>query len=53
VIRHAGGRRCEWILENGKRCECTRRLQFDHIQAVALGACPRNSRCPMDGRAGA
>jgi hypothetical protein len=37
VIRHAGGRRCEWILENGKRCECTRRLQFDHIQAVALG----------------
>ncbi|HYG68869.1 MAG TPA: HNH endonuclease signature motif containing protein [Anaeromyxobacteraceae bacterium] len=37
VIRRAGGWRCEWVLENGKRCGCSRRLQFDHIQPVALG----------------
>ncbi|HYG69821.1 MAG TPA: HNH endonuclease signature motif containing protein, partial [Anaeromyxobacteraceae bacterium] len=26
-----------WVLENGKRCGCSRRLQFDHVQPVALG----------------
>jgi 5-methylcytosine-specific restriction endonuclease McrA len=37
VLRRAGGRRCEWILPSGERCDCQRMLQFDHIKALALG----------------
>jgi 5-methylcytosine-specific restriction endonuclease McrA len=37
VLRRAGGRRCEWILPSGERCDCRRMLQFDHIKALALG----------------
>jgi 5-methylcytosine-specific restriction endonuclease McrA len=37
VLRRAGGRRCEWILPSGERCDCRRRLEFDHIKALALG----------------
>jgi 5-methylcytosine-specific restriction endonuclease McrA len=37
VLRRAGGRRCEWILPSGERCDCRRTLQFDHIKALALG----------------
>jgi hypothetical protein len=37
VLRRAGGRRCEWILPSGERCDCRRMLQFDHIEPVALG----------------
>jgi 5-methylcytosine-specific restriction endonuclease McrA len=37
VLRRAGGRRCEWILPSGERCDCRRKLEFDHIKALALG----------------
>jgi 5-methylcytosine-specific restriction endonuclease McrA len=37
ILRRAGGRRCEWILPSGERCDCRRTLQFDHIKALALG----------------
>jgi 5-methylcytosine-specific restriction endonuclease McrA len=37
VLRRAGGRRCEWILPSGERCDCRRKLQFDHIEPLALG----------------
>jgi 5-methylcytosine-specific restriction endonuclease McrA len=29
--------RCEWVLESGERCDCTRMLEYDHIVALALG----------------
>jgi hypothetical protein len=31
------GGRCQFRLENGKRCGSTHRLQFDHVRPVALG----------------
>ena len=31
------GGRCRWPLASGGICGCTRRLQFDHIQPLALG----------------
>jgi hypothetical protein len=37
VLRRAGGRRCEWVLPSGERCDCRRKLEFDHIEALALG----------------
>jgi 5-methylcytosine-specific restriction endonuclease McrA len=37
VLRRAGGRVCEWILPSGERCDCRRKLQFDHIEPLALG----------------
>jgi hypothetical protein len=37
VLRRAGGRRCEWILPSGERCDCRRKLEFDHVRALALG----------------
>jgi 5-methylcytosine-specific restriction endonuclease McrA len=37
VLRRAGGRRCEWILPSGERCDCRRKLEFDHLKALALG----------------
>jgi hypothetical protein len=36
VWRRAGGR-CEFLLESGERCGCTRRLEFDHIDPLARG----------------
>src|SRR5512133_3167265 len=36
VWRRAGGR-CEWKFESGERCDCRRRLEYDHIEPVALG----------------
>ena len=36
VRRRAGGR-CEWVFESGERCDCRRRLEYDHIDPVALG----------------
>ncbi|ACL67579.1 HNH endonuclease [Anaeromyxobacter dehalogenans 2CP-1] len=36
VWRRAGGR-CEWTLESGERCGCRRRLEYDHVQPLALG----------------
>jgi hypothetical protein len=36
VWRRAGGQ-CEWRFESGERCGCTRRLEYDHIEPVALG----------------
>jgi hypothetical protein len=36
VWRRAGGR-CERTFESGERCDCRRRLEYDHVQAVALG----------------
>ncbi len=36
VWRRAGGRR-EWRFESGERCGCRRRLEYDHIEPVALG----------------
>jgi hypothetical protein len=37
VLRRAGGRRCEWILPSGERCDCRRKLEFDHVEALAVG----------------
>jgi 5-methylcytosine-specific restriction endonuclease McrA len=37
VLRRAGGRRCEWILPSGERCDCRRMLEFDHVEPLALG----------------
>jgi 5-methylcytosine-specific restriction endonuclease McrA len=34
-LRAAG--RCEWILPSGERCDSTRKLEYDHILALALG----------------
>jgi len=31
------GGKCQWPLASGGICGCTRRLQFDHIQPLALG----------------
>jgi len=31
------GGKCQWALASGGICGCTRRLQFDHIQPLALG----------------
>jgi hypothetical protein len=36
VWRRAGGR-CEWRFESGERCGCRRRLEYDHIEPIALG----------------
>ncbi len=36
VWRRAGGR-CEWKFESGERCDCRRRLEYDHIEPLALG----------------
>jgi hypothetical protein len=36
VWTRAGGR-CESILESGERCDCTTRLEYDHITPKALG----------------
>jgi hypothetical protein len=36
VRRRAGGR-CEWVFESGERCDCRRRLEYDHLDPVALG----------------
>jgi 5-methylcytosine-specific restriction endonuclease McrA len=36
VWLRAGGR-CEWVLPSGERCGCTRKLEYDHILALALG----------------
>jgi hypothetical protein len=36
VWLRAGGR-CEWILPSGERCDCTHKLEYDHILALALG----------------
>jgi hypothetical protein len=36
VWRRAGGR-CEFVLESGERCDCTRMLELDHIAPLALG----------------
>jgi hypothetical protein len=36
VWLRAGGR-CEWILPSGERCDSTRKLEYDHILALALG----------------
>jgi 5-methylcytosine-specific restriction endonuclease McrA len=36
VWRRAGGR-CEWRFESGERCGCRRRLEYDHIEPLALG----------------
>jgi hypothetical protein len=36
VWLRAGGR-CEWILPSGERCDSTRKLEYDHILALAFG----------------
>jgi hypothetical protein len=36
VWRRAGGQ-CEWRFDSGARCDCRRRLEFDHVQPRALG----------------
>src|SRR5512133_662635 len=36
VWRRAGGT-CEWRFESGERCGCRRRLEYDHIEPLALG----------------
>ena len=36
VWLRAGGR-CEWVFESGERCDCRRRLEYDHIEPVARG----------------
>ena len=36
VWRRAGGR-CEWKFESGERCGCRRRLEYDHVEPLALG----------------
>jgi 5-methylcytosine-specific restriction endonuclease McrA len=36
VWLRAGGR-CEWVLPSGERCDSTRKLEYDHILALALG----------------
>jgi len=36
VWRRAGGK-CEWRFESGERCGCRRRLEYDHIEPLALG----------------
>ena len=36
VWRRAGGQ-CEWKFESGERCGCRRRLEYDHIEPLALG----------------
>jgi hypothetical protein len=36
VWRRAGGR-CEWRFESGERCGCRRRLEYDHVEPLALG----------------
>jgi 5-methylcytosine-specific restriction endonuclease McrA len=36
VWRRAGGR-CEWRFESGERCDCRRRLEYDHVVPRALG----------------
>jgi 5-methylcytosine-specific restriction endonuclease McrA len=36
VWRRAGGR-CEWVLPSGERCDCRRKLEYDHIEPLALG----------------
>jgi hypothetical protein len=36
IWRRAGGQ-CEWRFESGERCGCRRRLEYDHIQPLALG----------------
>jgi hypothetical protein len=36
VWRRAGGR-CEWAFESGERCDCRRRLEYDHVVPRALG----------------
>jgi hypothetical protein len=31
------GGRCQWPIESGGVCGCTRRIEYDHVQPVALG----------------
>jgi 5-methylcytosine-specific restriction endonuclease McrA len=36
VWRRAGGQ-CEWRFDSGERCGCRRRLEYDHVEPLALG----------------
>jgi hypothetical protein len=36
------GRRCTYVSSKGKRCECTRFLQLDHIEEFAKGGSSRD-----------
>jgi hypothetical protein len=31
------GGRCQWPIESGGVCGCTRRIEYDHVQPIALG----------------
>jgi hypothetical protein len=50
VMTRSGGR-CEWLFENGERCNSTDRVEFDHIQPKARGgkATARNIRAACRG----
>ncbi|HEY6195014.1 MAG TPA: hypothetical protein VI504_08235 [Candidatus Eisenbacteria bacterium] len=36
-VRERDDGQCTFVSENGKRCEARKRLEFDHIEAVARG----------------
>jgi hypothetical protein len=61
VFRRDGGR-CAFVTDDGKRCECRRALQYDHIVPLAQGGqtsesnlrllCPAHNQIEADRRLG-
>ena len=50
VMKRSGGR-CEWVFENGERCNSTYQVECDHITPRALGGLPtvENTRAACRG----
>jgi hypothetical protein len=44
VMKRSGGR-CEWVFENGERCNSTWQLEVDHLDPRALGGKATVDRC--------
>ncbi|HEY6100723.1 MAG TPA: HNH endonuclease, partial [Anaeromyxobacter sp.] len=44
VMKRSGGR-CEWVFENGERCNSTWQIEVDHLDPKALGGEATVERC--------
>ena len=44
VMKRSGGR-CEWVFENGERCNSTWQIEVDHLDPKALGGQATVERC--------
>jgi 5-methylcytosine-specific restriction endonuclease McrA len=40
MVYERDGGRCTYLSPDGRRCESRRKLEFDHVEAAALGGLP-------------